>query len=165
MGLKLTAKLAKLFRAKTILPILLLLSSLPGCSEAGTEECRLPDVLKRNNSLLLKEFPDFESITGCSKSADGLYTFQFPVENGLILGMYNSYHLTYSEPQSQFTFEFDAGTAYRGRGTIHLFDDQQRVVSTVWSCGTSACTLEKKENGKTIIEKMIDSDYYKFKAE
>lgn len=71
-----------------------------------------------------------------------------PRVNGLYFGEFISYAMTIDEPAGIVTYEFDAGTAHRGRGTILV--TPKDVVKTEFSCGTSACTTRVERNGRVV---------------
>jgi hypothetical protein len=63
--------------------------------------------------------------------------------NGLFFGEYMSFSMLIDEPAGIVTYEFDAGTAHRGRGT---------VVVTEFTCGTSKCSTRVERNGRVVYE-------------
>jgi len=71
--------------------------------------------------------------------------------NGLFFGEFISYAMTIDEPAGIVTYEFDAGTANRGRGTILV--TPKDVVKTEYHCGTSACTTRVERNGRVVSER------------
>jgi hypothetical protein len=74
-----------------------------------------------------------------------------PQERGLFFGEYISYAITINEPTGLVTYEYDAGTAKRGRGTILV--TPKDVVKTEYHCGASACTTRIERNGRTVSER------------
>lgn len=74
-----------------------------------------------------------------------------PQSGGLYFGEYIRYGMTISEPSGLVTYEYDAGTANRGRGTILV--TPKDVVKTEISCGTTTCTTRVMRNGRTVYER------------
>ena len=74
-----------------------------------------------------------------------------PQEKGLYFGEYISYVMTVSEPAGLVTYEYDAGTAKRGRGTILV--TPKEVVRTEYSCGATSCTTRVERNGRLLQER------------
>lgn len=72
-----------------------------------------------------------------------------PQEKGLYFGEYRSYVITISEPTGTVTYEYDAGAAKRGRGTILVTPED--VVKTEYRCGLSSCGLQIERNGRTLL--------------
>ncbi len=68
-----------------------------------------------------------------------------PEERGLFFGEFTRYVITINEPSGTVTYEYDAGTAKRGRGTILV--TPKDVVKTEYHCGASACTMRVERNG------------------
>lgn len=73
-----------------------------------------------------------------------------PKINGLIFGEYVSYAMLIDEPAGMVTYEYDAGTAHRGRVTILV--TPKDVVKTEYRCGTSACSTRVERNGRVVSE-------------
>jgi len=71
-----------------------------------------------------------------------------PQSGGLYFGEYISYVMTINEPSGTITYEYDAGTAKRGRGTILV--TPKDVVKTEFGCGTTACTTRIERNGRMV---------------
>jgi hypothetical protein len=71
-----------------------------------------------------------------------------PKRNGLFFGEYMSYSMLIDEPAGIVTYEFDAGTAHRGRGTVVV--TPKDVVKTEFSCGTSTCSTRVERNGRVV---------------
>ena len=71
-----------------------------------------------------------------------------PQNGGLYFGEYISYVMTINEPAGTITYEYDAGTAKRGRGTILV--TPKDVVKTEFGCGTTACTTRIERNGRMV---------------
>lgn len=71
-----------------------------------------------------------------------------PQSGGLYFGEYISYVMTINEPSGTITYEYDAGTAKRGRGTILV--TPKDVVKTEYSCGTSSCITRIERNGRAV---------------
>lgn len=117
--------------------------------------CQIPEILLRKNSPVMRNIPDPGEIIGCHLLSNKTLQMDFKKENGLVGGIYNSYLLTFDPDRSLFVFEFDGGTAYRGRGTVQLFQGEKWIVTTILSCGTSGCQLEVLENGKVILSRNI----------
>lgn len=74
-----------------------------------------------------------------------------PESNGLFFGEYIRYVMTISEPSGTITYEYDAGTAKRGRGTILV--TPKDVVKTEFNCGTTSCTTRIERNGRRLLER------------
>jgi hypothetical protein len=70
--------------------------------------------------------------------------------DGLFFGEYTSYSMLIDEPAGIVTYEFDAGTAHRGRGTVLV--TPKDVVKTEFSCGTSKCSTRVERNGRVVYE-------------
>lgn len=73
-----------------------------------------------------------------------------PKKDGLFFGEFTSYSMLIDEPAGIVTYEFDAGTAFRGRGTVVV--TPKDVVKTEFSCGTSSCSTKVERNGRTVYE-------------
>lgn len=71
-----------------------------------------------------------------------------PQSGGLYFGEYISYVMTISEPAGTVVYEYDAGTAKRGRGTILV--TPRDVVKTEFNCGTTSCTTRIERNGRVL---------------
>ena len=72
----------------------------------------------------------------------------FEKDNELIFDEYLTYTLTF-EPESKIVnYSFDAGTAYRGEGSIIVLGD--KIINTQWVCGTSGCDIYVYENNKLV---------------
>jgi hypothetical protein len=74
-----------------------------------------------------------------------------PQQRGLYFGEYTSYVMTISEPSGMITYQYDAGTAKRGRGTILV--TPQDVVKTEYRCGASRCATRIERNGRMVSER------------
>ncbi len=74
-----------------------------------------------------------------------------PKIKGLFFGEYVSYSMVLDEPAGIVIYEFDAGTAHRGRGTIVV--TPQDVVKTEFSCGLSSCSTRVERNGRLLPER------------
>lgn len=74
-----------------------------------------------------------------------------PQDKGLYFGEYISYVMTVSEPAGLVTYEYDAGTAKRGRGTILV--TPKEVVRTEYRCGATSCTTRVERNGRLLQER------------
>ena len=70
--------------------------------------------------------------------------------DGLFFGEYTSYLMLIDEPAGIVTYEFDAGTAHRGRGTVLV--TPKDVVKTEFTCGTSKCSTRVERNGRVVYE-------------
>ena len=70
--------------------------------------------------------------------------------DGLFFGEFTSYSMLIDEPAGIVTYEFDAGTAHRGRGTVLV--TPKDVVKTEFSCGTSKCSTRVERNGRVVYE-------------
>lgn len=71
-----------------------------------------------------------------------------PESKGLFFGEYIRYVMTINEPAGTITYEYDAGTAKRGRGTILV--TPKDVVKTEYACGASACVTRIERNGRAV---------------
>lgn len=71
-----------------------------------------------------------------------------PQERGLYFGEFTSYVMTINEPSGTVTYEYDAGTAKRGRGMILV--TPKDVVKTEFDCGTTSCATRIERNGRTV---------------
>lgn len=74
-----------------------------------------------------------------------------PQTGNLYFGEYTSYVMTINEPAGTVTFEYDAGTANRGRGTILV--TPQDVVKTEFHCGVTVCATRVSRNGRMVYER------------
>jgi len=74
-----------------------------------------------------------------------------PQEKGLYFGEYISYVMVISEPAGLVTYEYDAGTAKRGRGMILV--TPKDVVRTEYHCGTTSCATRVERNGRSLQER------------
>lgn len=74
-----------------------------------------------------------------------------PQSGGLYFGEYISYVMTISEPSGTVIYEYDAGTAKRGRGTILV--TPRDVVKTEFNCGTTSCATRIERNGRVVSER------------
>lgn len=71
-----------------------------------------------------------------------------PEERGLYFGEFTRYEMTINEPSGTVTYEYDAGTARRGRGTILV--TPKDVVKTEFDCGTTSCATRIERNGRMV---------------
>lgn len=71
-----------------------------------------------------------------------------PEERGLYFGEFTRYVMTINEPSGTVTYEYDAGTARRGRGTILV--TPKDVVKTEYACGAASCATRIERNGRTV---------------
>jgi len=71
-----------------------------------------------------------------------------PQERNLYFGEYISYVMTINEPSGTIVYEYDAGTAKRGRGTILV--TPKDVVKTEYACGASSCVTRIERNGRAV---------------
>jgi len=71
-----------------------------------------------------------------------------PQSGGLYFGEYTRYAVTINEPSGLVTYEYDAGTLNRGRGTILV--TPRDVVKTEFRCGTTSCATRVERNGKVL---------------
>lgn len=69
----------------------------------------------------------------------------------LYFGEFISYAMTIDEPAGMVTYEFDAGTANRGRGTVLV--TPKDVLKTEYRCGISACATRVERNGRLLSER------------
>lgn len=74
-----------------------------------------------------------------------------PKEGVLYFGEYISYAITVNEPAGLVIYEYDAGTAKRGRGTILV--TPKDVIRTEYGCGTTSCTIRVERNGRLLSER------------
>ncbi len=74
-----------------------------------------------------------------------------PQSGGLYFGEYISYTMLVNEPAGTVTYEYDAGTAKRGRGTLLV--TPQEVVKTEYRCGATSCTTRIERNGRVVAER------------
>ncbi len=77
-----------------------------------------------------------------------------PQQDGLYFGEYRSYVMTINEPAGTVAYEYDAGTAKRGRGTILVTPED--VVKTEYRCGVSSCGMQVERNGR-LLARHVDS--------
>jgi hypothetical protein len=73
-----------------------------------------------------------------------------PKSGGLIFGEYISYTMTIDEPAGLVSYEFDAGTANRGRGMVLV--TPKEVIKTEYRCGISSCSTRIERNGRLVRE-------------
>lgn len=73
-----------------------------------------------------------------------------PQSKGLYFGEFISYQMLVDEPGAMVTYQFDAGTAHRGSGTILVTPGA--VIRTERRCGTSACVTRVERNGRQVFE-------------
>ena len=71
-----------------------------------------------------------------------------PEERGLYFGVFTRYVMTINEPSGMVTYEYDAGTARRGRGTILV--TPKDVVKTEYACGAASCATRIERNGRAM---------------
>jgi hypothetical protein len=71
-----------------------------------------------------------------------------PESGGLYFGEYIRYVMTINEPSGTIAYEYDAGTAKRGRGTILV--TPKDVVKTEYACGSSSCAIRIERNGRMV---------------
>jgi hypothetical protein len=71
-----------------------------------------------------------------------------PESNGLYFGEYIRYVMTISEPSGTVAYEYDAGTAKRGRGTILV--TPKDVLKTEYACGAASCATRIERNGRVL---------------
>lgn len=74
-----------------------------------------------------------------------------PRSGGLYFGEFISYAVTIDEPSGLVTYEYDAGTSNRGRGTILV--TPKDVVKTEFSCDATACATRVERNGRVVPER------------
>jgi hypothetical protein len=74
-----------------------------------------------------------------------------PKSSGLFFGEYIGYSMTIDEPAGLVTYEFDAGTANRGRGTVMV--TPKDVIKTEHRCGISSCSIRIERNGRLLSER------------
>lgn len=71
-----------------------------------------------------------------------------PESKGLYFGEYIRYVMTINEPAGTVAYEYDAGTAKRGRGTILV--TPKDVVKTEYACGAASCATRIERNGRPV---------------
>ncbi|MDP1536514.1 MAG: hypothetical protein Q8L95_04955 [Burkholderiales bacterium] len=74
-----------------------------------------------------------------------------PRSKGLYFGDYTSFRMIIDEPSGMVTYDYAAGTANRGRGTILV--TPKDVVKTEFRCGTTLCTTRIERNGRVVAER------------
>lgn len=77
-----------------------------------------------------------------------------PKTNNLYFGEFISYAMTMDEPAGIVSYEYDAGTARRGRGTVLV--TPKDVIKTEYSCGISVCTTRVERNGRLLSERVVE---------
>ncbi len=70
---------------------------------------------------------------------------------GLYFGEFITYNMTIDEPAGLVTYEYDAGTAHRGRGSILV--TPKDVVKTEYRCGIASCSIFVERNGRRVAER------------
>jgi hypothetical protein len=71
-----------------------------------------------------------------------------PRSKGLYFGEFISYQMLVDEPGAMVIYQFDAGTAHRGSGTILVTPGT--VIKTERSCGVSSCATRVENNGRIV---------------
>ncbi len=71
-----------------------------------------------------------------------------PQTGNLYFGEFTNYVMVINEPAGTITYEYDAGTANRGRGTILV--TPKDVVKTEFSCGVTSCVTRIERNGRAV---------------
>lgn len=79
-----------------------------------------------------------------------------PESKGLYFGEYIRYVMTINEPSGTITYEYDAGTAKRGRGTILV--TPKDVVKTEYACGAASCATRIERNGRAVLGGAVDKN-------
>lgn len=74
-----------------------------------------------------------------------------PQSGGLYFGEYTRYAVTIDEPSGLVTYEYDAGTSKRGRGTILV--TPKDVVKTEFRCSPTSCATRVERNGRVLTER------------
>lgn len=77
-----------------------------------------------------------------------------PKTGSLYFGEFISFSMTIDEPAGMVSYEFDAGSANRGRGTILV--TPKDVIKTEYRCGVSACTTRVERNGRLLSERAAE---------
>lgn len=77
-----------------------------------------------------------------------------PKTGNLYFGEFTVYAMTIDEPAGMVAYEFDAGTANRGRGTVLV--TPKDVIKTEYRCGISACTTRVERNGRLLSERAVE---------
>lgn len=120
--------------------------------ETGTLSAEESALLAR-----IREFhPDFKFTTRVKRFHDGsggdrrlAYSeIQFESVDGLILGEFISYTVGFPASLQSVQFSYDAGTAFRGYGSLHVTGDS--ITKVEISCGTSGCSEEVMVNGELV---------------
>ncbi|MBY0265991.1 MAG: hypothetical protein K2W84_06225 [Burkholderiales bacterium] len=73
-----------------------------------------------------------------------------PKSGGLFFGEFISYNMVIDEPAGLVTYDYDAGTANRGRGTVLV--TPKEIIKTEYSCGISSCSTRVERNGRPMRE-------------
>lgn len=73
-----------------------------------------------------------------------------PKSGGLFFGEFISYNMVIDEPAGLVTYDYDAGTANRGRGTVLV--TPKDIIKTEYRCGISSCSTRVERNGRTVRE-------------
>jgi len=77
-----------------------------------------------------------------------------PKSGGLFFGEFIGYSMTIDEPAGLVTYEFDAGTANRGRGTVLV--TPKEVIKTEYRCGLYSCITRVERNGRLLSERAAE---------
>jgi hypothetical protein len=70
---------------------------------------------------------------------------------GLYFGEFITYSMTIDEPAGLITYEYDAGTAHRGRGSILV--TPMDVFKTEYRCSGASCSTVVERNGRRMAER------------
>ncbi len=74
-----------------------------------------------------------------------------PQSGNLYFGEFINYVMVINEPAGTITYEYDAGAANRGRGTILV--TPKDVVKTEYGCGVTACITRITRNGRMVYDR------------
>lgn len=74
----------------------------------------------------------------------------FNKTDNLYFGEYISYDVSIEPDSSIINYSFDAGTGWRGEGTVLV--TSKGVIQTEKSCGTSGCEIQVFRNGKVLYQ-------------
>ena len=96
--------------------------------------------------LIQKYYPDFIYSSEYKILENGWKEMIFVSKNGLIAEEYISYQVMFNPDDMVVYYTFDAGIAYRGKGSFYIFKDL--VVQNIATFGTSYAEMSIYENGE-----------------